>query len=158
MTTWSRDGLEITTDRARLDVDAIHAFLAGESYWARGIPIELVRRSIENSICFGMLDGARQAGFGRVITDRATHAHLCDVYVLPAYRGRGLGRWLMECVMSHPDVQGVRKFSLATRDAHGLYAPFGFAPISRPDWAMEIRRADPYGSAESRMDSKPPPE
>jgi GNAT superfamily N-acetyltransferase len=133
----------ISTDPARLDVGAIHAYLS-RSYWAAGIPIETVERSILGSLCFGLFDGPRQIGFARAVTDRATYAYLADVYVLEAYRGRGLGKWLIGVVMAHPDLQGLRRFALATRDAHGLYAPFGFAPLQRADRHMEIVRPDVY--------------
>jgi GNAT superfamily N-acetyltransferase len=132
-----------SSDRARIDVAAVHAFLAS-SYWAEGIPIEVVRRSIEHSLCFGVYHGERQVGFARAITDRATYAYLADVYVLDAHRGRGLARLLMECVMAHPALQGLRRFSLVTRDAHGLYERFGFAPVEDTGWHMEIRRTGLY--------------
>jgi GNAT superfamily N-acetyltransferase len=136
-----------SSDPARIDVAAVHAFLAS-SYWAEGIPVELVRRSIEHSLCFGVYHGERQVGFARAITDRATYAYLADVYVLDAHRGRGLARLLMECVMAHPALQGLRRFSLVTRDAHGLYERFGFAPLAGADAGghMEIRRTGLYRS------------
>lgn len=132
-----------SSDRARVDVHAVHAFLA-TSYWAEGIPLETVRRSIEHSLCFGVYHGDRQVGFARAITDRATYAYLADVYVLEAHRGHGLARLLMECVMAHPALQGLRRFSLVTRDAHGLYERFGFALISDVPAHMEIRRTNLY--------------
>jgi len=138
-----RDGFTVSTDPARLDVDAIHAYLT-RSYWADGISRELVQRSIENSLCFGLFDGTRQVGFARVITDRATFAYLCDVYVLEEQRGAGLGKWLMDAVMSHPDVRGLRRWMLMTRDAHGLYAQHGFTPLAKPESAMEIARPGLY--------------
>ena len=122
-----RDTFQVSTDPARFDLDAIHAYLTA-SYWAEGVPRELVARSLDESLAFGLYDAGRQIGLARVITDRATFAYLCDVYVLEAYRGRQLGVWLMECVMAHPDLQGLRRFMLATRDAHALYAKFGFTP------------------------------
>jgi ribosomal protein S18 acetylase RimI-like enzyme len=138
-----REGFTVSTDPARLDVHAIHAFLS-TSYWAEGIPRETVERSLRNSLCFGLYEGARQIGFARMITDQATYAYLCDVYVLPEWRGRGLGTWMMECVMAHPDLQGLRRFSLVTRDAHELYRPFGFTEISNPGRYMEIARPGIY--------------
>ncbi|HEX6533032.1 MAG TPA: GNAT family N-acetyltransferase [Gemmatimonadaceae bacterium] len=132
-----------SSDRARIDVGAVHAFLAS-SYWAEGIPLETVRRSIEHSLCFGVYHGERQVGFARTITDRATYAYLADVYVLDAYRGRGLARLLMECVMAHPALQGLRRFSLVTRDAQGLYEQFGFTPVPDVPTYMEIRRTGLY--------------
>ena len=133
----------ITTDQQRLDVDAIHAFLS-RSFWAEAIPKELVRKSIANSLCFALFDGRSQVGFARVVTDRATFAYLCDVYVLESHRGRGLGKWLIATVMSHADLQNLRRFQLVTRDAHGLYAPHGFAAPADPEWQMEIFRPGLY--------------
>ena len=143
------NGYLISTDPARLDIDAIHAYLSGESYWARGIPRDIVARSLEHSLCFGVYHGQRQVGLARVISDRATYAYLCDVYILEDHRGKGLSKWLMTCILAHPDLQGLRRFTLATRDAHGLYEQFGFAPPANPASAMEIRNADAYGKVES---------
>lgn len=133
----SPDGYRISDDRAQLDVRAIHASLT-RSYWASGIPLAIVERSVGNSLCFGLYapDGA-QVGFARVITDRATFAYLCDVYVLEEHRGRGLSKFLMRCIGEHPDLLGLRRFMLATADAHGLYAQFGFATPARPERLME---------------------
>jgi GNAT superfamily N-acetyltransferase len=142
----SRGPYTISTDATRLDIDAIHAYLT-RSYWAEGIPRGLVSRSIEGSLCFGLYDGSGQVGFARVITDRATFAYLCDVYVLEEHRGAGLGKWLMEAVMSHPALQGLRRFVLLTRDAHGLYARFGFKPPADPGRYMEITRPGMYRRA-----------
>jgi GNAT superfamily N-acetyltransferase len=138
-----QDTFLISTDPALLDVQAIHAYLT-RSYWAPGIPIEVVERAIQGAICFGVYDDGRQIGFARVITDRATFAYLADVYILEAHQGRGLGKWLMRVIMAHPDLQGLRRFSLATRDAHGLYAQFGFTPLRAPDRHMEIARPNIY--------------
>jgi GNAT superfamily N-acetyltransferase len=138
-----RDGFTISTDPARLDVDAVHAYLAA-SYWAERIPREIVERALRNSLCFGLYEGDRQIGLARVVTDAATFAYLCDVYVLPEKQGRGLGKWLMQCVMEHPDLQGLRRFSLVTRDAHELYRPFGFTETASPGWHMEIVRPEIY--------------
>jgi len=132
----------ISTDPARLDVGAIHAYLT-RSYWAAGIPKDIVAKSIEGSLCFGLYEAGRQIGLARVITDKATFAYLCDVYVLEDYRGRGLGKWLMSAVQSHPDLQGLRRFVLITQDAHGLYEQFGFSLLKEPARYMEIRNA-PY--------------
>lgn len=134
----------ISTDPARLDVDVIHGFLTN-CYWAKGIPREVVARSIEHSLCFGIYhvsDG--QVGFARVISDFATIAYLGDVFVSEAHRGRGLGEWMMECIMEHPDLQGLRRWILLTRDAHGLYAKFGFTPLKSADRYMELHRPDVY--------------
>ena len=139
----SRGQYSISTDAARLDVDAIHAFLS-RSFWAEGISRELVAKSVANSLCFGVFDGDAQVGLARVITDRATFAYLCDVYMLESHRGRGLGKWLIETVMAHPDLQGLRRFHLVTRDAHGLYARHGFVRPPNPDAYMEIFRRGMY--------------
>jgi len=128
--------IEITTDRARMDVDAIRAFLA-RSYWANGIAREVVARAVANSLCFGAFAGAAQIGFVRVVTDCATFAYVADVYVLEAYRGRGISKALMAAVRAHPDLQGLRRWHLATRDAHGLYRQFGFTALENPDRHME---------------------
>jgi len=140
----ARDGLLVSTDPARLDLDAVHGWLA-RSYWAAGIPRELVVRSLEHSLAFGLYEAGRQVGFARVITDGATFAYVCDVYVADERRRGGLGTWLMECVRAHPSLQGVRRWLLVTRDAHGLYRRAGFAPLARPEGWMEIRASDPYG-------------
>lgn len=139
----ARDGFLISTDPARLDVASIHSALT-RSYWAEGIPQELVTRSLQGSLCFGLYRDSHQVGLARVITDRATYGYLCDVYVLEEFRGRGLGRWLMETVMAHPDLQGLRRFSLVTRDAQGLYTPLGFAALGQPERHMEIVRPGLY--------------
>ncbi|HEU4883652.1 MAG TPA: GNAT family N-acetyltransferase [Longimicrobium sp.] len=145
-----RGTLRLSTLAEEMDVDAIHAYLSVESYWARGVPRDVVARSIEHSLCVGVFDGVAQVAFGRAITDRATYAYLADVYVLEPYRGRGLGRWMMEAFDAHPDLQGLRRWMLMTQDAHGLYARFGFTPLTQPDRAMErthpgiyARPADP---------------
>jgi N-acetylglutamate synthase-like GNAT family acetyltransferase len=130
----------ISTDRAKLDVDLIHGFLA-RSYWAEGIPRETVARAIENSLCFGVYNDGEQVGFARVISDFATYAYLADVFILEPYRERGLGKELIATVMAHPELQGLRRWSLGTRDAHGLYAQFGFTALDNPSRMMEI--ADP---------------
>jgi GNAT superfamily N-acetyltransferase len=133
----------ITTDLEQLDIDAIHAYLS-RSFWAEGIPKATVAKSIANSLCFGLFDGDNQVGFARVVTDRATYAYLCDVYVLETHRGEGLGKWLIETVMAHPDLQGLRRFQLVTRDAHGLYRRHGFDTPRHPERQMEIFRHGMY--------------
>jgi len=145
----SRDQFQISTDPARLDVDAVHAYLT-RSYWASGISRDLVQRSIQGSLCFGLYAEKAQIGFARVISDRATFAYLADVYVLEAHRGLGLAKWLMSVVMAHPDLQGLRRFMLATRDAHGLYQQHGFRPIENRRQLMEIVRLDIYGGGSGR--------
>lgn len=136
---------EITTDRSRMDVDAIHAFLSG-SYWSPGIPRPTVERAMQSSLCFAVLCEGRHAGFARVITDRTTFAYLADVHVLEAHRGRGLSKRLMEAVLQHPDLQGLRRMMLATRDAHGLYEKYGFTPLASPAMMMERHDPDVYRS------------
>jgi GNAT superfamily N-acetyltransferase len=133
----------ITTDTQKLDLNAIHAYLS-RSFWAEGIPKETMAKAIVNSLCFGLFDGADQVGLARVVTDRATFAYLCDVYVLETHRGRGLGKWLIEVVMAHPDLQGLRRFQLVTRDAHGLYSRHGFATPLHPERHMEIFKHGMY--------------
>lgn len=135
---WTRGDHTISTDRARLDVPLIHRFLSEESYWAKGRSREKVERSIESSICFGLYDRAgAQIGFTRVVTDRATFAWVCDVFVLPRGRGAGLARWMMETMLEHPELQELRRWLLGTRDAHELYAGFGFTPLADPSRFME---------------------
>jgi GNAT superfamily N-acetyltransferase len=134
---------EFSTDAARLDIDAIHAFLT-QSYWSPGIPRATVARAIANSLCFGVFWQGQQVGFARVVTDKTTFAYLCDVYVLDAHRGHGLAKRLMEHVTKHPDLQGLRRMMLATRDAHGLYAQYGFTPLAAPDRIMEMLRPNIY--------------
>jgi GNAT superfamily N-acetyltransferase len=144
----SRDGFEISTDPARLDRALIHRFLHEESYWAKGVPRDVVDRAIDNSLCFGLYDReGRQVGFARVVTDRAAIAYLADVFVLPEQRGQGLGKRLIQTVMSHPDLQGLRRFFLGTADAHALYAQYGFRPLADPGRMMEI--AVPYVAGEA---------
>ena len=141
----SRAGYRITTDPAAVDLDAVHAFLAS-AYWCEGIPRALLARAIAGSLPFSLFHDTRQIGFARVVTDGATFAHLMDVYVLEAYRGQGLGQWLVQTVLAHPALQGLRRLALGTRDAHTLYARFGFAPLRAPERHMEIVRPDPYGA------------
>jgi GNAT superfamily N-acetyltransferase len=135
----------ISMDKTRLDVAAIHAFLA-RSYWSPGVPIEVVARAIEHSLCFGLFCDERQIGFARVVTDQATFAYLADVYVHESHRGRGLSKWLLEVIRSRRELQHLRRFLLATRDAHELYRRFGFQEVALPGRLMEILNPDPYGS------------
>ena len=134
---------DISTDPARLNPVAIHAYLS-RSYWAEGIPLELVKRSLEGSLCFGLYHRGAQVGLARLITDRATFAYLCDVYVLEEHRGQGLGEALMEALHAHPDLQGLRRFVLVTRDAHELYRRFGWSSLARSEGYMEITRPGLY--------------
>lgn len=140
---WSKGDYEVSTDPSRIDASMVHEFLTN-SYWAKGIPLETVQLSIVNSIPFGVYHGRQQVGFARVISDLATFAYLGDVFIVPDYRGRGLSRWLMECIVSHPDLQGFRRWILATRDTHGLYRQFGFTEIKAPERWMEIHSPDIY--------------
>ena len=140
---WSRGDYEISTDPARVDAGLVHEFLTN-AYWAKGIPLATVRRSIENSIPFGVYHGLQLVGFARIISDLATFAYLADVFILSSHRGRGLSRWLMECIVGHPDLQGLRRWMLGTQDAHGLYAKYGFTAVQSPEIWMEIHRPDVY--------------
>ena len=141
--TWRRGDYEITTETARFDIAAIHAFLT-ESYWSPGIPLQVVAGAIEGSLGFGLFHGRDQVGFARVVSDYATFAYLADVYVLDQHRGHGLGKWLVDCVVSHPDLQGLRRWMLATADAHGLYKHYGFTPLADPPIFMERHDPDVY--------------
>lgn len=133
----------ISTDSSRFDVEMIYTFLT-HCYWAKGIPRETVQRSIDNALCFGVFDGDRQVGFSRVITDRATYGYIGDVFILESHRGRGLSKMLMKAIMEHPELQGFRRWSLVTDDAHGLYRQFGFTPPANPQKYMELLNPDVY--------------
>lgn len=139
--TWERGDYLISTDRSRLDLELIHDFLSNTTYWAVGRKREVVERSIENSLPFGLYKGNDLVAFARVVTDYATFAWIADVFVLPEHRGHGLSKWLMEVILAHPQLQGFRRWVLATKDAHSLYARFGFIPLHRPERWME--RPDP---------------
>ena len=143
---YSRGEFVVSTNRARLELDTLHNFLT-HCYWAEGISREVVARSLDNSLCFGVFHGPHQIGFARVISDYATYAYLGDVFILDAYRGRGLAKFLMQCIRQHPQLQGLRRWALATRDAHGLYTQFGFRPLIRPKRFMEIHDPDVYRKA-----------
>jgi GNAT superfamily N-acetyltransferase len=141
-----RGGFLVSTDPKDLDLDVIHGFLTN-CYWAKGIPREVVARSIEHSLCFGIYDSrGTQVGFARVVSDFSTVAYLGDVFVLESHRGRGLSKWMMECIMQHPALQGLRRWILLTRDAHGLYKQFGFAPVKSPERYMELHNPKVYES------------
>ncbi|RDC65006.1 GNAT family N-acetyltransferase [Adhaeribacter pallidiroseus] len=137
----------ISTDPGKLDIEVIHRYLTQESYWAQQISRALVEKSIRHSFNFGLYHQHEQVGFARVVTDYATFALLCDVFILAAYRGQGLSRWLISVIVAHPELQGLRRFALYTKDAHTLYAPFGFSQIADPTRAMEIKNTHPYGNA-----------
>ena len=140
---WKREQYTISTNRERLDLNVIHDFLT-QSYWAAGVPVEIVKRAIENSLPFGLYDNDRQIGFARVITDYATFAYLADVFVLEDARGAGLGKWLVAVIDSHPELKGLRRWMLATQDAHGLYRTVGFESLKQPDRWMEKHNPDVY--------------
>jgi N-acetylglutamate synthase-like GNAT family acetyltransferase len=139
----TKNGFTISTEKEKLDIDLIHSFL-NRTYWAEGISKEIIRRSIEGSLCFGVFEKEKQVGFARMITDKATFAYLADVFIIEEYRGRGLSKWMMEVIMSHPDLQGLRRMILATKDAHGLYTQFGFTPLINVDRWMHILDPDVY--------------
>lgn len=136
--------LKISTDQGRLDVELIQRFLVEESYWARERTLEQTRTAIENSICFGVYDGERQVAFARVVSDKATFAYIGDVFVVEEYRGRGISKMLMQYIVEHPELQGLRRWVLATRDAHGLYEQFEFAPLRHPERWMEKTAPNAY--------------
>jgi GNAT superfamily N-acetyltransferase len=154
---WRRGDYEISTDPERIDIEAVHAFLSADAYWSPGVPLDVVTRSISGSIVFGVYQAGEhasvQVGLARVVSDKATFAWLCDVYILPEHRGHGLGKWLMECVKAHPDLQRLRRWLLATRDAHGLYAQFGFVAPT-PGRLMEILDPDIYVRGRARPNSE----
>ena len=134
----------ISTERNKLDLKFIHQFLSTQAYWCLNIPFATVKRSVENSLCFGVYHGDQQVGFARVITDYATIAYLGDVFVVREHRGRGLSKELIGEIMRHPDLQGLRRWILLTSDAHGLYRQFGWLPIAYPDRYMEIAHPNVY--------------
>lgn len=140
---WQRGQFVISTDPKKLDLDVIHGALT-RAYWCEGIPREIVQRSIGGALCFGIYDGPAQIGFARVITDFATYAYLADVFVLESHRGQGLSKWLMECILAHPELQNLRRWSLLTRDAHALYARYGFRTPPVPERYMEMVEPDIY--------------
>lgn len=133
----------IHTDKTKMDIPVIHRYIT-RSYWAEGIPFETVAKAVEGSLCFGVFHGEKQIGIARVITDTATFAYLCDVFIDESYRGRGLGKWLMETILGHESLQGLRRIALTTKDAHGLYSQYGFSPLPIPERWMIIQDADIY--------------
>ena len=144
-----QDNILISTDKSKLQLDIIHDYLSKKSYWAEGIPIETVQKSIENSMAFGVYlqqeNNLKQVGFCRIISDLSTYAYLADVFVLEEHRGKGISKLLMETVLKHPDLQGLRRWVLATADAHGLYAQYGFTALDKPENFMQIKVINPYG-------------
>jgi GNAT superfamily N-acetyltransferase len=149
---WQREHYTISTDKSRLDEGMIHHFLYTSAVWAIGRPMHVVRKSIENSLCFGLYEDAQQIGFARIVTDTATVGWICDMFVLHSHRGRGLGRWLVECMMQHPDVSGLRRILLNTRDAHELYVNYaGFRPLLAPQSWLEKFNGSPFENAEKTV-------
>ncbi len=142
---WHKEQYSISTDKSKLDVRMIHHFLYTTAYWAVGRPMSIVRKSIENSLCFGVYESDEQVGFARIVTDYATFGWMCDVFVLPSHRGRGLGKWLVECIVAHPEVKALRRILLSSRDAHGLYEKYGgFYPLHYPVNWMEKFAETPF--------------
>jgi GNAT superfamily N-acetyltransferase len=142
--------IEISTDRDRLDVAMIHAFLASDSYWVAGISRSAVEKCIKHSLCFGVYADGRQIAFARVVTDYVRFAHLLDVFVLPEFRGRGISKLLMSNILSHPELDTIVRYTLGTQDAQGLYAQYGFTSFANPERQMELlrpRAAPPPGNA-----------
>lgn len=134
----------ISTDFRSLNIEIIHQYLSKESYWAKNVPFDIVKKSIENSFCFGVYHLNKQIGFARLVTDKATFAYLADVFILPEHRGKGLAKWLMDTIHTHPELQGLRRWMLATRDAHKLYTQFGWTPITDPERFMQLHNPDIY--------------
>ena len=144
MIEWQRGEFTISTDRSRLQIGAIHEFLSEKSYWAKERTREQTETAIKNSLPFGVYKGENQIGFARVVTDYATFAYLGDVFILDEFRGKGLSKWLMQTILSHPDLQGLRRWILATADAHGLYEQFGFSALKVPERWMEKSAPNAY--------------
>jgi GNAT superfamily N-acetyltransferase len=139
---FKRDEYLISTDPSRFDLPWIHGYLINDAYWSRGISFQVFRKSVENALCFGVFHQEVQVGFGRVISDYATFAYLADIFIDEHYRRRGLGKWLVECMLNFPELQGLRRWILVTKDAHGLYEQFGFVSLKRPESMMEIVNKD----------------
>ena len=137
-------GYKISSETSDMDISVIHQYIS-RSYWASNIPLSTMKKAVENSLCFGVFtDSGEQIAFARLITDSATFAYLADVFVLEDHRGKGISKWLMECIVKHPDLQGLRRMALATSDAHGLYKQFGFTPLKSPDTFMELHQPNVY--------------
>ena len=141
---WQRNGFTISTARARMQVDVIHDFVSNRSYWMPGVSKSRVQSIIDNALNFGIFEGEKQVGYADVVTDFTTFAYLANVFVLEEYRGQGLSKWLMECILSYPDLQDLRRWLLATADAHGLYEQYGFKTIETPERWMERFDAESY--------------
>lgn len=141
---WQNGDYLISTDKMKLDIGIIHTYLSRDSYWAEQVPLSVVVRSIEHSLCFGIYHHGQQVGFARVISDLATFAWLADVFILPEHRGKGLSKWLMQVIIDYPGLQGLRRFLLGTKDAHGLYLQFGFVAYPQPERLMSRSTPDIY--------------
>ena len=148
-----KNGYRISTDPAFLDITMIHHYLSEDSYWAQNVPLEVVQRSIANSFCFGIYYQNNQVGLARLITDKATFAYLCDVFILPEHRGKGLSKWLLTVMHTHPDMQGLRRWMLGTRDAHGLYAQFGWTPLTEAQVPRFMQLHNPAAYANIELGS-----
>lgn len=140
----TKDGFLLSTDKSKLDLTSIHDYLSNRSYWAKGVPFDVVKKAAENSICFGIYENGKQIGYARVITDMATIAYIGDVYIHEDYRRIGLSKWLMECIMKHPELQSLRRWILLTKDAHGLYHKYGFKEPEDFSLYMELKNPDVY--------------
>jgi GNAT superfamily N-acetyltransferase len=153
---WKREGYTISNDKTKLDVRMIHHFLYTTAHWAVGRPMSVVRKSIDNSLCFGVFDGDKQVGFARIVTDGATVGWICDMFIIASHRGSGLGRWLIECMMDHPDIKGLRRILLNTRDAHDLYVKYaGFRPLLKPESWLERFNESPLRNAGPVVQTRP---
>lgn len=153
---WQKDQYTISTDKSKLDVGMIHHFLYTTAHWATGRSMSVVRKSIENSLCFGLYEDSQQIGFARIVTDSATVGWICDMFILPAHRGSGLGKWLVECMMDHPDIKGLRRILLNTRDAHELYIKHaGFRPLLKAESWLERFNESPMRHAGPVVQTRP---
>ena len=141
-----KDGFCISTEQARLDINAIHHFLSTQAYWSLNIPFSKVEETVAHSLNFGLYYNKQQIGYARVISDFASIAYLGDAYVLPDFRGRGLSKWLMKTIMEYPELQGLRRWILSTADAHGLYKQFGWVPVAYPERWMEVHNREVYSN------------
>ena len=151
---WQHENFIISTDKSKLNLHYIHQFLSTESYWAEGIPLTIVEKSIANSLCFGVYEGEKQIGFARIITDEATFGYLADVFIDKEYRGRGISKWLMNVISNLPFRQNLRNFMLGTKDAHKLYEQFGFTPLKSPERFMQVHQPNIYTLKEKELKEK----
>ena len=151
---WQHENFIISTDKSKLNLHYIHQFLSNESYWAEGIPLIIVEKSIANSLCFGVYEGEKQIGFARIITDEATFGYLADVFIDKEYRGRGISKWLMHVISNLPFRRNLRNFMLGTKDAHKLYEQFGFTPLRAPERFMQVHQPNIYTLKEKELEEK----